>query len=119
MVQPLINALMVCADIEASLGRRNAAEALRNEAGDYSRTYLGRKGTAEAQRARATSLTLEGRFNEGLVALMEARDVILEADDKVALARISIDLADMLNWLGDFKRAGDEINHATSILDPS
>jgi CHAT domain-containing protein len=117
VVQPLINALMVCADIEASLGKREAAESLRTEASAFSRTYLGRKGSAEAERARAASLTLEGRFNEAIVALMEARDVILEADDKVALARIAIDLADLLNWLGDYKRASDEIDHASSIIE--
>ena len=117
VVQPLINALMVCADIEASLGRRNAAEALRNEAGDYSRTYLGRKGTAEAPESSGGLINIGGALQRRPRRADGSRDVILEADDKVALARISIDLADMLNWLGDFKRAGDEINHASSILE--
>lgn len=118
VVQPLINALMVDADIVHSLGKRAAAEALRQEALDLSRAYLGRRGTAESERSRAASLTLEGRFNEAITALMTARDVILEADDKVELARIALDLADVFQWLGDLRRAKEEIDHAASIIEP-
>lgn len=118
IVQPLINARMVCADIESSLGKRKASEVLRVEAISLSHKYLDRKGTAESHRARAASLALEGRFNEAIVALMEARDVMLEVDDKIALARIAIDLADVLHWLGDFQRAEEEIDHASAIIEP-
>lgn len=115
IAQPLVNALMVGADIEAALGNRDAAEALRAEALSVSRTHLGRTGSADTQRARAASLTLEGRFNEAIVALMEARDVLIETGDAVALARIALDLADVLHWLGDYTRAADEVAHAHAL----
>lgn len=118
IVRPQINALMVGADIESSLGRREAAETMRNEAIRLSHVYLGREGAADAHRARAASLTLEGRFNEAIVALMEARDVMLASADPIALARIAMDLSDVLQWLGDNARAADEITHAATIIEP-
>lgn len=119
IAQPLVNALMVHADIVQALGDRTAAEALRKEALAVSRTHLGRKGTADTERSRAAALTLEGRFNEAIVALMDARDVILEEDDPLALARVTIDLADILQWLGDLRRAKEEIEHAEAIIKPA
>lgn len=118
VARPLVNALMVAADIAYSLGDRAASEALRMDAIDLSRTYLARRGTAESERSRAASLTLEGRFNEAIVALMGARDVALESGDRITLARIAIDLADVLQWLGDLRRAKEEIDHAASIIEP-
>jgi CHAT domain-containing protein len=118
IVQPLINALMVDADIVQALGDRVAAGHLRDEALQVSSTHLGRRGTAEAERSRAASLTLEGRFNEAIVALMGARDVALETGDTLRSARIAIDLADILHWLGDMARAEEEIDHAASIIGP-
>jgi tetratricopeptide (TPR) repeat protein len=118
VAQPLVNALLVSADMESSLGHRDAAEALRVEAMEVSREHIGRVGSADAKRARAASLTLEGRFNEAIVALMEARDVLLEAGDTVALLRVAIDVADVWQWLGDYPRARDEIDHARSLIEP-
>jgi CHAT domain-containing protein len=118
IARPLVNALMVDADIVQALGDRAAAELLRQEALDVSRTHLGRRGTAESERSRAASLTLEGRFNEAIVALQGARDVTLEAGEAIGSARIAIDLADVLHWLGDLARAKEEIDHAASIIEP-
>jgi CHAT domain-containing protein len=118
IVRPLVNALMVDADIGHDLGRRDVAETLRKEALELSRVHLTSSGTAETERSTAALLILEGRFNEAIVALMNARDVILQSDDKIAAARIAIDLADVLQWLGDFRRAKEEIDHAASIIEP-
>lgn len=118
IVQPIVNALMVDADMVYALGDRAPAEALREEALRLSQTYLGRRGTAEFERSRASSFTLDGRFNEAILALMGARDVVLESGDRIGLARIAIDLADILQWLGDVRRAKEEIDHAASIIDP-
>ncbi len=118
IVRPLVNALMVDADITYALGDRAAAEALREEALLLSQTHLGKRGTAEFERSRASSLALEGRFNEAIMALMDARDVVLESGDTLGMARIAIDLADILDWLGDFRRAKDELDHAASAIDP-
>ncbi len=119
IVRPLVNALMVDADIVQALGNRAAAEALRQEALEISRKYLGRKGTADTERSRAASLKMEGRFNEAIVALMDARDVILEEANPLALARVTLDLVDILQWLGDFRRAKEEIEHAEALIKPA
>lgn len=119
IAQPLVNALMVDADIVQTLGDRAAAEGLRKEALEISRVYLGRMGTAKSECARASSLTMEGRFNEAIVALMGARDVFLEEGDLITLARVTIDLTDILQWLGDNRRAKEEIEHAEAIIQPA
>jgi len=118
IAQTLVNALMVDADVAQALGERGPADELRTEALELSRTDLGRRGTVETERSRAASLTLEGRFNEAIVALMGARDAVMEGDDRLALARVTIDLADIFQWLGDFRRAKAEVDHATSIIAP-
>jgi CHAT domain-containing protein len=118
IAQPLVNALMVDADILQSMGDRTTAESLRKEALEVSRIHLGRKGTANLDRSRAGALTTEGRFNEAIVALMSARDVLLEEDDLLALAQVTIDLANILQWLGDSRRAKEEIEHAEAIIRP-
>jgi tetratricopeptide (TPR) repeat protein len=119
IAQPLVNALMVDADIGQALGDRATAEALRKEALEISRVHVGRKGAANSERQRAGALTMEGRFNEAIVALMGARDVFLEEGDLIALARVTIDLADILQWLGDNRRAKEEIEHAEAIIQPA
>lgn len=118
IVRPIVNALMVGADIAHSLGKRDEAEPLRKEAGVLSKKYLGRQGSAESERSQAALLILEGRFNEAIVSLMNARDFIVESGDNVSLARISIDVADLFQWLGDYSRARDEIDHAGAIIEP-
>lgn len=118
IAQPLVNALMTDADVAQALGERAAAEALRKEALEISRAHMGRKGSAHTERARAGALTLEGRFNEAVVALMGARDVFLEENDLLSLARVAIDLADIFQWLGDYRRAGEEIGRAEAIIEP-
>jgi CHAT domain-containing protein/tetratricopeptide (TPR) repeat protein len=118
IVRGVVNALMVDADIVHALGDRAAAEALRQEALGLSRAHFTRRGAADTERSSAALLMLEGRFNEAIVALMNARDVVLEADDKIAAARVAIDLADVFQWLGDFRRAKEEIDHAASLIEP-
>ena len=91
IAQPLVNALMVDADIVQSMGDRKSAEAFRKEALEISRIHMGRKGMADTSRARASALTMEGRFNEAIVALMSAHDVLLEENDPIEMARVTID----------------------------
>ncbi|WP_170323295.1 CHAT domain-containing protein [Bradyrhizobium sp. STM 3809] len=117
-VQPIINALLVSADIEYALGRPARAGALREEAASLSFRYLGRKGEVEAKRASAGALLIEGRFNEAYVALVEARDDSIANDDPLAVARVALDLADMLHWLGDVRRADEEVDHARAVIEP-
>lgn len=118
IVQPLVNALLVLADLVQALGDREAANILRQEAVDLSEAHLGSSGSAETERSMAGALTLEGRFNEAIVALMCARDLFTAQKDQLTVARVTIDLADILQWLGDFRRAKEEIEHAEMIIKP-
>ena len=94
IAQTLVTALLMDADIVQALGDRHAADELRKEALELSRLHLGRDVTADTERLRAASLAGDGRFNEAIVALMNARDVILEKRDPLTLARIVIDKHD-------------------------
>lgn len=118
LAQVQVNGLLVAADIESSLGNGSQAKGLREQAIALSREHLGREGTAESQRSLAGALTLQGCFNEAVATLFEVRDMLLEGGDSVALARVAIDLADVLQWLGDVARAKDEIDHAHAIIKP-
>ncbi len=116
-VQPIVNALLVSADIEYALGQPTPSGALREEAAKLSLRYLGSKGEVEAKQASAGALLLEGRFNEAFVALIEARDASIATDDQLAAARVALDLADMLHWLGDVQRAAEEVDHARVVIE--
>jgi CHAT domain-containing protein len=118
IVQPLVNALLVLADLVQAVGDREAANILRQEAVDLSEAHLGSSGSAETERSMAGALTLEGRFNEAIVALMCARDIFTAEKDQLTVVRVTIDLADILQWLGDFRRAKEEIEHAEMIIEP-
>ncbi|MEJ2284778.1 MAG: CHAT domain-containing protein [Desulfobacterales bacterium] len=118
IVQPLVNALLVLADMVQALGDSEAASTLRREAVDFSEAHLGSSGSAETERSMAGALTLEGRFNEAIVALMCARDLFTAQKDQLMVARVTIDMADILQWLGDFRRAKEEIEHAEMIIKP-
>lgn len=118
IVQPLVNALLVLADMVQALGDSEAANTLRREAVDFSEAHLGSSGSAETERSMAGALTLEGRFNEAIVALMCARDLFTAQKDQLMVARVTIDMADILQWLGDFRRAKEEIEHAEMIIKP-
>lgn len=50
--------------------------------------------------------------------LMGARDVVMNAEDNLASARVTIDLGDDLQWLGELQRASEEIDQAASIIAP-
>ncbi len=114
-----VNVLMTFADVLEALGRSEEAEASRDEASRISHDHLGASGSADTKRARAASLILQGRFNAAISALMDARDVIREEGDYVALARVTLDLADVLQWLGDFQRADEEVTRVERLLQPA
>jgi tetratricopeptide (TPR) repeat protein len=116
-VRPIVNALLVYADIEHDLGRLAPAGALRDEAADLSLHYLGRDAEIETKQASAGALLLEGRFNEAIVALMEARDAAIAVNDQLAIARVALKFADMLHWLGDLWRATEEVDHARAVIE--
>jgi CHAT domain-containing protein len=108
----LINCLFMYADVLDALGRREDAEKRRDKAAGFSQKYMGASGDAEAERSRAASLLSQARFNEALVALYTARGYYASNGSILKMARTSIDLADLLQWLGDYGRAKDAIDFA-------
>ena len=118
VVQRLLNALFIQADVVQARGNPTNAETLRNEAQALAREYFGTAGTADAQRRRAASLIDEARFNEALVALANARDLFQGEGDILKVARTALDQVNLLQWLGDYERALTELNRAAEIAAP-
>lgn len=118
IVGPLVNAITSQADVLHSLGLRGQAAERRTEAIDLARRYFGERGDAREQRGRAATLTTEGRFNEALTALASSRDFFEAEGDVIQTARTTVDLADLLSWLGDHERGLDEIEHARALIAP-
>ena len=118
IVQPLVNAMFTQADIYQSMGNLQQTEKIRNEALGLSREHLMVSDSADNERARAASLISEGRFNEALMALAASRDLFQIEDDIIKLVRTTIDIVDILQWLGDYNRALSELQRATEIIAP-
>ncbi len=114
IVGTMVNVLFIYADVLESLKRRSEAEEKRKRALKLSTKYLGAAGEAEAERSRAAALILQARFNEALVALYNARDCFLLEGNVLKSARTSVDLADLLQWLGDYTRAVEELDQAAA-----
>lgn len=117
IVQPLVNALFVSADLEQQLGHRDVAEQRRLEAVALSTRYFGEAGDAEASRSRAASLITEARFNEALGALTKARAYLERSGDLVGLLRVTLDMVDVYQWLGDYARAKADLAHAAKLFE--
>ena len=81
IVQPLVNAMLVLADLLQALNDRDSANTLRRDAKKLLATHLGRSGSAKTELTIAGALTLEGRFNEAIFALMCARDLFSDKKD--------------------------------------
>jgi CHAT domain-containing protein/tetratricopeptide (TPR) repeat protein len=118
IVQPLLNALLVQADILQSKGDLPESEKLRNDAVKLSKEHLGASGVAEIERSRAASLVSQARFNEALVALAASRDFYNQEGNMLKLARTTIDMVDILQWLGDLNRALSELNTVSGVIAP-
>jgi CHAT domain-containing protein/tetratricopeptide (TPR) repeat protein len=113
----LINGLFMYADVLDALGRREDAGKKRDKAVSLSRKYMDAAGDAEAERSRAASLLAQARFNEALVSLYTARGYYSSQGNVLKMARTSIDLADLLQWLGDYSRAKDAIDYAAEACE--
>lgn len=118
IVQPLLNALLVQADILQAKGDLPTSEKLRNDALDLSKEHLCTSGVAEIERSRAASLISQARFNEALVALAASRDFYHQEGNMLKMARTTLDMVDVLHWLGDFNRALSELNNVSDVIAP-
>lgn len=118
LVQGLLSGLTTLADHYQATGQLPRAEHLRDEAIRLSREYFGDLGDATALRQRAASLITQGRFNEALTALATSRDFFERERKQLEMARVTVDLAELLQWLGDFDRALQELDHAAKLVAP-
>ena len=111
----LVNGLFMYADALDSLRQASGADALRKEACQIAMRYLGDAGAAEAQRSMASSLIMRGRFNEALSALTTVRDQFNSLGMQLKAARVTMDLADITQWLGDYPRAIELVDDAAQL----
>jgi CHAT domain-containing protein len=118
IVGQLVNALLTEADVIETLGDPPNAERLRERSMSLSEKYLTPADAAERHRQRANSLIPQGRFNEALVALTEARDLLAERGDKLLVANVTVSLAGIFEWLGDYERARAEARRALDLIGP-
>lgn len=117
-VNTLLNGMSMRADVLQSLGNLTGAEEVRLEMLDMSEHYLSEYGQEEVKRGQAGALISQGRFNEALITLAAARDYFQREGDKVRLARTTLDMVDLLQWLGDFRRARAELTRASNVIAP-
>ena len=118
IVNPLLNAMLVKADVFEAEGDLEKAEEAREEAMRISEKYLSQVDVAERERQRAPSLLSQGRFNEALVALTAARDLFQEGGDPLNMASVTANIASILEWLGDYDRALLEVKRASQFIEP-
>jgi len=115
-VNTLLNGMSIHADVLQSLGQLSEAESVRQEMLTLSDQHLGEYGQAEVQRGQAGALISQGRFNEALVTLAAARNFFQRQGDDLKLARVTLDMVDILQWLGDIKRAQQELSQASKVI---
>jgi CHAT domain-containing protein len=118
IVQPLLNVMSVYSDMLESMKDLQRAEDLRKEALSLSLKYLSRSGSADTERSRAASLIGQGRFNESIVALESSRDLFQLQQDDIKMARTTLDLVDLRNWLGDYETCLSDLNRVEKIITP-
>ncbi len=118
IVEPLLNAQLTLADVLEGLGERQQAETFRDEAVTLSEQYLPGSGAAERHRQRAQSLLAQSSYSEALVSLHLALDEFRRHGDLLQVASVTRNIAEVLEWLGDYSRALTEAQSATALMEP-
>jgi CHAT domain-containing protein len=118
VAQPLASALLVQADLVATLGHPDAAGPLRARASAVVARFLGPADQADHQRRQAGVLAMEGRFNQALLALATAREMLAVEGDILGAAQTSLEGAVVLGWLGDHGRALEAVRRAAELVEP-
>jgi CHAT domain-containing protein len=103
--QPFVKWLNMYADFRQAEGDAQAAQLLRAEAGTVTATYLGTTAAAAVRRDQAMQAATEGRFNEALTELTEARAAFDEAGLLLDTVQTDLQLANIYEWLGDYERS--------------
>jgi CHAT domain-containing protein len=103
--QPLVQWLSMYADHRQDDGDAEVAKRLRQEADELTVAYLGPAATAKVHRDRAMQAAMEGRFNDALSGLDDARTTFADAGMILDKVQTDLQLAGVYEWLGDYDRA--------------
>ncbi len=116
IVRIMTDALLLLADTVQAMNEVSEANQYRDQAAELSELYLSAGAKIDIQRSLAVSYTTQGRFNEALSLLAACREALISSGDAVSLMRVTIDLVDILNWLGDYRKSLDELDKASLLL---
>jgi CHAT domain-containing protein/tetratricopeptide (TPR) repeat protein len=117
--QPLVQWLSMYADHRQNDGDAEAAKRLREEADELTAKYLGPAGAAKVHRERAMQAAMEGRFNDALIGLGDARMTFAEAGLILDKVQTELQIANVYEWLGDYERALATLQAAHEEVAPS
>jgi CHAT domain-containing protein len=123
LVASLVAALSMRARVEEMLGRRAEAERLRGDAQRLAARYVPQDDSGQADLAQrkldlAREHAAQSRYQQALTLLTEARGELEQRDDAPRSAEVVALIAEILQWLGDTKRARDEAARSRELLAP-
>jgi tetratricopeptide (TPR) repeat protein len=118
IAQRLVNAMLRQASTLQTLGERARSSELMTAALALSKQHLSPLRAADTERSTASLLTLDARYNQALSALASARDTFRAAGATLKYAHATLDLVDLLHWLGDLERAQVELGQVLAAVAP-
>jgi tetratricopeptide (TPR) repeat protein len=120
VLEPLVsqssNNLLELTDICVAVARFDEAEQRALQAAQLIDAFMQGPQHADRQRQMASLRKAQGRFNEALTLLNEARDV-LDETHPLGSVQTGGEIADILEWLGDDERALAEIARSKARLE--
>jgi len=114
----LTNTLFIQVDLLEATGESEHADSIREGALSISKQYLSEEEGSDKERQNADSLISQGRFNEALTVLADVKQKMLKHNDIPKLAIASAKYAGLLEWLGDYRRALEEIESTEKLVQP-
>ena len=122
ILNPLIDNMMIYADLIETQGDFKSARELRDKANGLATRYNVQTArgnrSIDVMRQQAVTLAARGEFNAGISMYLEARDYYKQKDEPVGIAEVTAEMADALEWLGDYDRALAEIEYANGLIEP-
>lgn len=110
-----VNIRSMEADLWNSNGNPEKAEAVLRDASSVSRAILG-KDDSSILRRRSESCLRQGDFCAALEILGQAAKALEQEGRLTEQARVVIDRADILGWIGDDPQALSELQHVSGML---
>lgn len=122
VLNPLIDHMMIYADLVEIQGDFKSAQEMREKANGLAAHYAVQTArgdrSIDVMRQQAVALTARGEFNAGISMYLDARDYYKEKNEPVGIAEVTAEMADALEWLGDYERALREVEYATRLIEP-